>query len=137
MQANFDDYAVYVYTPAMIAFEKLRAICQQMEEYASPGRRHRIPRARDFFDIVTIVTWQNLDFALPESRELLQRIFDAKSVPVELISKIPQYREFHRPDWPQVQNAVHIELKEYDFYFDYVVEQTELLKPLWIKHPPS
>jgi len=29
---EMDDYAVYVYTPEMIAIEKLRAICQQMPE---------------------------------------------------------------------------------------------------------
>ena len=129
--ASFDDYTIYVYTPAMIAFEKLRAICQQMDEY--PRRKHRTPRARDFFDIVEITTWRDLDFGRPENHELVERIFHAKSVALELISRIPAYREFHRPDWPQVQNAVSIQLQEFDFYFDFVVRQTELLEPLWIK----
>lgn len=133
VEAHLDDYTIYVYTPAMIAFEKLRAICQQMEEYPSPGRKYRIPRARDFFDIVEITLWQGLDFGRGVNHELVKRIFDAKSVPLELITRIPLYREFHRPDWPQVQNAVPIQLKEFDYYFDYVVRQTELLKPLWVK----
>lgn len=133
VEANLDDYTIYVYTPAMIAFEKLRAICQQMEEYPSPGRKYRIPRARDFFDIVEITNWRELDFGRRENHELVKRIFDAKAVPLDLISIIPRYREFHRPDWPQVQNAVPFLLKEFDYYFDFVVRQTELLKPLWIK----
>lgn len=133
VEANLDDYTIYVYTPAMIAFEKLRAICQQMEEYPSPGRKYRIPRARDFFDIVEITLWQDLDFGQRGNHELVTRIFDAKSVPLELISLIPRYREFHRPDWPQVENAVSLPLREFDYYFDFVVRQTELLKPLWIK----
>ena len=33
LELEFDDYAIYVYSPAMIAVEKLRAICQQMPEY--------------------------------------------------------------------------------------------------------
>jgi hypothetical protein len=33
MQYELDDYIIYVYTPEMIAVEKLRAICQQMPEY--------------------------------------------------------------------------------------------------------
>lgn len=133
VEANLDDYTIYVYTPAMIAFEKLRAICQQMEEYSSPGRKYRIARARDFFDIAEITVWQDLDFGRGENHELVKRIFDAKSVPLDLISLIPRYREFHRPDWPQVQNAVSIRVREFDYYFDLVVRQTELLKPLWIK----
>jgi len=132
-EAAFEDYTIYVYSPAMIAFEKLRAICQQMEEYPGLGRKHRIPRARDFFDITVITKWENLDFKTPENHELIMRIFEAKAVPRSLIAKIPKYREFHRPDWPQVQNAVPIVLKEFDYYFDFVIQQTELLKPLWIK----
>ena len=29
---TLDDYTIYIYTPEMVIFEKLRAICQQMEE---------------------------------------------------------------------------------------------------------
>jgi predicted nucleotidyltransferase component of viral defense system len=132
-EADFEDYTIYVYSPAMIAFEKLRAICQQMEEYPGLGRKHRIPRARDFFDITVITTWESLDFKAPENHDLIRRIFEAKAVPLNLIAQIPKYREFHRPDWPQVQNAVPIVLKEFNFYFNFVIQLTELLKPLWIE----
>lgn len=33
LELEFDDYTIYVYSPSMIAIEKLRAICQQMPEY--------------------------------------------------------------------------------------------------------
>jgi predicted nucleotidyltransferase component of viral defense system len=130
-QAQFDDYTIYVYTPAMIAFEKLRAICQQMPEY--PLRKNRTPRSRDFYDIVEITLWEEIDFKAPESLELVKHIFEAKTVPLNLIPKIRDYREFHRQDWPQVQNAVSLILKDFDFYFDFVVRQSGLLEPLWIK----
>jgi len=32
---ELDDYTIYVYSPPMIASEKLRAICQQMDDYPS------------------------------------------------------------------------------------------------------
>ncbi|MCG2772781.1 MAG: nucleotidyl transferase AbiEii/AbiGii toxin family protein [Desulfobacterales bacterium] len=59
---ELDDYTIYVYTPEMIAIEKLRAICQQMPEYAetvqSPSRS---ARARDFFDIYMIAEHFKID----------------------------------------------------------------------------
>jgi len=129
-----EGYTIYVYTPEMIALEKIRAICQQMPEYD-----HIIPnvgksaRARDFFDIYTIFECCNFDIALNENIELLRNIFAAKRVPLSLIQKIPDYREFHRPDFVSVKDTVkaNVELKEFDFYFDYVVEKIAVLKALW------
>src|ERR1035441_4071589 len=36
---ELDNYTIYVYSPEMIAIEKLRAICQQMPEYPHKGDR--------------------------------------------------------------------------------------------------
>ena len=33
VELELDDYTIFVYTPAMLTIEKLRAICQQMPEY--------------------------------------------------------------------------------------------------------
>jgi len=35
MRAEMDYYTIYVYSPAMIALEKLRAICQQIQSTVS------------------------------------------------------------------------------------------------------
>ena len=43
------DFTIYVYTPEMIAVEKLRAICQQMSEYPHTGNKKA--RARDFSEL--------------------------------------------------------------------------------------
>ena len=40
-----DDYTIFVYSPAMIVAEKIRALCQQMPEYSL--RRNPAPRARE------------------------------------------------------------------------------------------
>jgi hypothetical protein len=50
-----------------------------------------------------------------------------------LISKIPEYREFHKQDWPAVEVTVSGNVGEFDFYFDFVVNQTSLLESLWEK----
>lgn len=131
MERELDDYAIYVYTPAMLAAEKLRALCQQMPGY--PRRVHPAPRARDFYDIHSIVTEAALDLSLPDNLDLVRNIFAAKEVSLELLPLIPKHREFHRPDWPSVESTVSGDLREFDFYVEFVAAQIDLLKPLWEK----
>ncbi len=128
-ETEFDYYTIYVYTPAMIVVEKLRAICQQMPEYAL--RSHPVARARDFYDIHLLITREEMKLASEENMDLLRHIFAAKKVPLSLISKIPDQREFHRPDWPAVQDSVSGRVEEFDFYFDFVAEKIAPLKSLW------
>lgn len=130
-ETQLDHYTVYVYTPEMLAIEKLRALCQQLPEYR--GRVHKTARARDFYDIHVLVTEANVNLSAPQNIDLLRAIFAAKSVPLCLIPKISATREFHRPDWPSVQNAVTGELEEFDYYFNFVIEQTKSLESLWIE----
>ena len=135
IQLDFGDYTIPVYTLEMIAGEKLRAICQQMPAYAIQGPATQ--RARDFYDIHLIVTERGIDMATPENRTLVKNIFLAKKVPLSFIGNIQEYREFHRGDWPAVINAVGGNLESYDFYFDFVLELIERLKPLWGEDPPA
>ncbi len=130
-QKRADYYTIYVYTPAMLAIEKLRAICQQMPEYEIRG--HRRPRARDFYDIHIILTKVGIDFTKQESQELIRNIFAAKKVPLRLLGLIERQREFHRPDWPAVAAVVKGPVKDFDFYFDFVVSEVARLKTLGIE----
>ena len=135
VEAELDGYTIYVYSPAMIAIEKLRAICQQMPEY-TPVRNKRA-RARDFYDIVSILTEAGVDLSTPENLDLARHIFAAKDVPLSFIARIPEQREFHRPDWLSVKDTVSGELREYDHYFDAVVKATVALHPLWEEELPA
>jgi hypothetical protein len=65
-----DDFRVYVYTPTMIAVEKLRAICQQMPEYPHTGNKKA--RARDFYDIYQVLTSYAIDITTEENRALIR-----------------------------------------------------------------
>jgi hypothetical protein len=132
VRAEIDNYAIYVYTSAMIAIEKLRALCQQMEDYAPTGKT-KCPRARDFFDIFIIITKTGLRLGASENLDLIRSIFDAKQVPISLLGKLAGQRDFHRIDWPNVRATVAEPLEEFDFYFEFVLQEIEPLHSLWMK----
>ncbi len=129
-QVDLDGYTVYVYPPEMIVLEKLRAICQQTEEYCKTiGKSHREGRARDFFDIHTVLEHFRINLTASQNIDLVRRVFAAKKVPLDLISKISLSREFHRSDFKAVENTVKpkVKIRDYDYYFDFVVGQCRLL----------
>ena len=131
---TIDDYDCYVYTPAMIAAEKLRAICQQM-----PGqRRNPTPRPRDFYDITAIVrNDKQCRFSEPSLQTLVRDMFAAKDVPLQLINEIGTQRDFHRQGWPAVENSVRGRLESFDFYFDFVLDQIKQLEALRVVDSPG
>ncbi len=124
---DLDGRTVYVYTEEMCVIEKFRAICQQMPEYGRPSPR---PRARDFYDIYATVTKRGIDLTLPENLVLFRHIFAAKRVPLRLLRGIVATREFHRPDWHAVEDAVEGRVLDFDFYFAFVVEEAAKLEAL-------
>lgn len=133
-EKELDHYTIYVYTPEMIAIEKLRALCQQLPEYGS--RLHKTARARDFYDIYVLAKEARVRVGDSQNADLIRAIFSAKDVPLDFIERIAETREFHRPDWPSVRDSVAGELKEFDYYFDFVVSETTSLKALWKKQLP-
>lgn len=128
---DFDGYRIYVYTPEMLVCEKLRAICQQMPEYGPVVKRTRpgAARARDFLDIYTAIEQLKLDMLAPGNLSLLCCIFQAKRVPLELLSKVVLHPVSHRLDFEAVRATVKpgIALGDFDFYFGYVVTLCERL----------
>jgi len=133
---DLEGYRIFVYTPEMIVCEKLRAICQQMPEYAQVIKRTRkgSSRARDFFDIHSLITSQKIDIKRSTFRELVKNIFKAKRVPLSLLRRIVEVevREFHRGDFVAVQNTVNpgTKLETFDFYVDFVGNLVSKLEPL-------
>jgi predicted nucleotidyltransferase component of viral defense system len=128
-ETQLEEFTIYVYTPAMLALEKIRAICQQMSEY--PIRVAKTARARDFYDVHVILAESGVDLASRENLELTRQIFAAKEVPLELMGSIEKYRDFHRQDWPSVEATVGQQLKPFDFYFDFVLGIVKMLESLW------
>lgn len=140
-EREMEGFTIYVYSPAMVVLEKLRAICQQMPDYlASVGSTSARARARDFFDIHTVLTRFELDLASEGNLEILKNIFAAKNVPLCLIDQISRYRDYHRQDFAAVRDTVSpgTDLHDFDYYFDFVVDKCKALQPLWKEQsPPS
>jgi predicted nucleotidyltransferase component of viral defense system len=132
--ADVDNYELQVYTPAMIAAEKLRALCQQMPEYSQ--RRNPSPRPRDFYDIHAIATVAGVH--LVDEIELVRHMFDAKEVPYHLLGLISRDREkqFHQQGWEAVVQAVRGEVRAFDHYFDFVCAGVAELQVLWKPDAP-
>jgi len=130
-QSEIAGYAVYVYTPRMIVLEKIRSICQQIPEYKETVKTHSpVARARDFFDIFIVFSAFPFDLKSEEALSLLNLVFEAKRVPLSFIKKIENQREFHRTDFASVKDTIRsgVDLKEFDFYFDYVVDLLKSIK---------
>lgn len=134
-EKEVEGYTVYVYTPLAVVYEKLRAICQQMDEYIKIVPTNRKARARDFFDIYNIMEkWITpIQFSDPNNLKTLEEIFAIKKVPLKFLGDIENEREFHRDDFNSLKQIVDAgtDLKDYDYYFDYVVEKTKALQSLW------
>ena len=116
METNVDGYTIFIYTPEMIAFEKLRAICQQLPAYSEivPAHSPR-PRGRDFYDIPLIMNSHEIDPGTAENKKLLKDIFSAKKVPLEFIQNIPEDLARHRQDWQNVLDTLSPQEQKTEF----------------------
>lgn len=123
---DIDGVVVHVYSPEMLALEKLRALCQQVEEYRQIVKRMTPKsRARDFYDIHNLLTSFKIDLKTEENILLAHNIFAAKRVPLEFIRKIKDYRDLHFQSWNSVLQTINQNEKvsEFNYYFDFVINQ--------------
>lgn len=131
---EIDGYTVFVYTPAMIVCEKLRAICQQMPEYGRLVRSHsQSARAKDFFDIHVLIRHFGIDLSLPSNVETLRCMFMAKRVPLHLLGAVRDQQDFHQRGFATVKDTVKpgVKLRSFEYYFAFVVAQIKKLEPFW------
>jgi Nucleotidyl transferase AbiEii toxin, Type IV TA system len=132
---DFGGTLIYVYSPMMIVCEKLRAICQQMEEYMPIVRRGHPGGARpkDFVDIHTLLCALELELSGEQMQRTLVSMFDAKKVPLAFLGQVKDQYDFHVTGFSSVVATVSqdFDLKEFRFYFDYVTDLIDRLKPFW------
>jgi len=130
-EIEFNGLTIYCYSPEMIMFEKLRALCQQTDEYKKVVKSMtKRARAKDFFDIFVIMKSRYININKKENIDLLKKIFKAKKVPLELIHKIRNDFEFHESDFESLRDTIKpgFELKSFKYYFDYVLDKFENIK---------
>ncbi len=128
---ELDSYTLYVYSTEMLVLEKLRAICQQIPGYREIVKSHpSTARARDFFDIYTITQQFPIDMNSRKTKDLLTAIFVVKKVPLDYLNQVSSHRDFHRRNFVSLKDTVKsgVELKDFDFYFDYVIEMINTTK---------
>lgn len=129
------DVVCRVYSLDLVAAEKLRSLCQQMDEYGL--RRHPTPRSRDFYDLYAVLTEGRVDLGHPDLHALVSASFQQKEVPVALLGSLGQYVEFHGQDWEQVLNAIPAgRPRDFSFYASFVIAEVRKLQTLWNTNLP-
>lgn len=124
-QIDLDGYAVFVYTPLMVIYEKLRALCQQVEYYSTHiVSTNRKRRPRDFFDIYsTLEKFSDLDLLDEDNLSILIEMFKIKKVPLFLLDRLKDDRDYHSEAYDSVKETISTEytLQSFDYYFDEVI----------------
>lgn len=120
---DLEGTTIYLYSPLMLVYEKIRASCQQLEDYKLVGNK---TRARDLYDIYKILTnpkQANLREAVLDQDNfyILENIFKAKDVPLELMLKLDSKESDLAEDYktkviPQISAD---EIEEFDYIFFY------------------
>lgn len=139
-QHEINGYSIFVYSPEMIVCEKLRAICQQMPDYGPIIQRSGSgkERARDFIDIEALVKKFGIDITTNQTKYMLEQMFAAKKVPMDLIHKIKNTKSFHSLGFETVRGTMKpgVKIKSFEFYFEFVVEQCARLESFGDIQPP-
>jgi predicted nucleotidyltransferase component of viral defense system len=128
IQMKLDEYKIHIYSPLMIVYEKMRALCQQLPDYEYASFEKT--RARDLYDIyIAIQKSQSLELReqiLSSSNvHILSEMFKAKNVSLELLLKIESYREqleddFNQRVTPQIADRKNV--PDFDFLFEFNIE---------------
>lgn len=120
---NLEGTTIFLYSPLMIVYEKIRASCQQLDDYKLTSPK---TRARDLYDIYKTLTNPKQvelrsEILNQKNLYIFESIFKAKDVPYSLLLKLEQKREELEEDYnvrvrPQIPN------NEDDVDFDYLFE---------------
>ncbi len=124
-----DGTVFYVYTPQMIVFEKLRALCQSIPDYSNIIPTASVKgRSRDLYDIWNLCDQFAIDFSSSQSSKILEEIFNAKKVPLQFLNRLIIYKDQQRVDWVNVEDTLTAKSKGFDFYFEFVLNKVERFK---------
>ena len=124
---EIDGIKIYLYSSLMIIYEKIRASCQQLEEYKLSSDK---TRARDLYDIYsTLTNISNVELreevTNPNNFHILRRMFEVKEVPIELIPKVKKIEDRLFQDYKQTvlpQIPANTEIPDFEYLFIYNME---------------
>lgn len=125
---EIDGYTLFAYSPEMIICEKIRALCQQVPAYKEIVKSITPKsRARDFFDIHTLISHFGIDITQAENLDLLRNILAAKNVPIDFIGMISSCRALHEESFAGLRDTIKVseKLESFDYYFKYITKLSE------------
>lgn len=124
VSTDIDNVTIYLYSPLMIVYEKIRASCQQLDEYQLASSK---TRARDLYDIYSTLT--NIKYVdlreeilNPNNFEILKKMFELKEVSIDLIPKIKTIKDRLEKNYldvvvPQIPSEGRV--VGFDYLFEY------------------
>ena len=112
---KYDGMNILVYSPLLLAIEKLRALFQQHPDYIYISNNAKRSRSKDLYDIWTICDYYTIK--LSGHLDIVQEVFKAKQVSLELLNDLEAMRDLHRASWEDVELSVGMEIQDFDFYF--------------------
>ncbi len=131
---KYDGMNILVYSPLLLAIEKLRALFQQHPDYIYISNNAKRSRSKDLYDIWTICDYYTIK--LSGHLDIVQEVFKAKQVSLELLNDLEAMRDLHRASWEDVELSVGMEIQDFDFYFKYVNKYSKDLYSQWKKNSP-
>jgi predicted nucleotidyltransferase component of viral defense system len=137
-QSSIVDYEgtdIRIYSPILLAAEKLRALIQQHPEYPQISQETKRSRGRDFYDIWALC--DHFTIMLSAHLETIERVFEAKKVPLHLLSRLEDLKALHEASWADVELAVSGRIEPFDYYFDYVNSAAQSLYSQWVVDHPG
>lgn len=129
IERDLQGVTIRVYSPVLLAAEKLRALLQQHPDYPQISKPTKRSRARDLYDIWILC--DHFALRLEAHLQTVEAVFHAKKVDLALLSRLRELRNLHFASWSDVENAVGHTIEDFDFYFNYVVGIAERLYAQW------
>lgn len=133
IETQLNDFTIYLYSPLMIVYEKIRASCQQLPEYKLGSEK---TRARDLYDIYTLLTHKTQIDLKDEvfnknNFYIIKKMFELKDVDFSLMLKLETIKNELNSDYednvlPQIPG--NEEPPNFDFLFSY---NNEIFKELY------
>lgn len=128
MKIDFEEYQIHIYSPLMIVYEKMRALCQQLPGYQFAST-HKV-RARDLYDIYTAIQKSEMlslkdEVVDPNNIHIAYEMFKAKEVSVNLIPELIGHKEYMRQNFEDnviTQIPDPKSIPEFDFLFEFNFE---------------
>ena len=127
---ELEGFSIYVYTPEMIIYEKLRALCQQLPEYFINNGKFKNARPRDFYDIYTVMINQSIEFS-DLNINTLEEFFNIKKVDLSLLSLLPKYYDVYIQNLPALVDTLTPEAQkvfDFDQCFNFVISGIAYIK---------